>query len=59
MSACNIFFVYQEKGGVFSGMFKKSPKMSEGPRLEEVMFFITFEVFCISSLALIMFFISK
>lgn len=28
--------MYQEKGSVFSGMFKKSPKLSEAPRLEEV-----------------------
>ncbi|XP_039999772.1 uncharacterized protein LOC120799021 isoform X5 [Xiphias gladius] len=27
--------VREEKGGVFNGMFKKSPKLSEGPRLEE------------------------
>lgn len=28
--------VLQEKGGVFSGMFKKPPKLSEAPQLEEV-----------------------
>lgn len=31
--------MYQEKGSVFSGIFKKSPKLSEAPRLEEVKHF--------------------
>lgn len=29
-------FIYQEKGGIFSGRFKKAPKLSEAPQLEEV-----------------------
>lgn len=35
-------FMFQEKGGgsVFSGMFKKSPKLSEAPRLKEVKLYI-------------------